>query len=120
MEAQTKAQQAALEERNCLSRVYRKQREADIAALLTGPHGVEARALIELLDSTDVDECALVAHVRSGPWCNAGADEDTRFLILAIIDRALIRARERRGLVPFDDPLGDESNAFLELREQLR
>ena len=57
--------------------------------------------------------------MRSGPWRDA--DADTRFLILVLVDAAVIRLRERAGLVPFDDPLRDEeSNTFLTIRKLLQ
>jgi hypothetical protein len=67
------------------------------------------------------DEAALLAFVKQGPWREA--DSDTRFEILALVDTAIVRLRERDGLAPFDDglPWSDQPpGAFLMLREWLR
>jgi hypothetical protein len=57
--------------------------------------------------------------VRSGPWRDA--DDDARFLILALVDAAIIRLRKRDNLVPFDDPIGaEEFNTFLTIRKMLQ
>ena len=43
------------------------------------------------------------------PW--SGADEDTRFEILALLDAMIVKRHEQMGLPPFDDgwPSGRES-----------
>jgi xanthine/CO dehydrogenase XdhC/CoxF family maturation factor len=117
-EKEAARREKAAEERAQLSAAHRRWRKDQIAALLAGPHG--AQALVEFLNSMDLQaEPELLEHVRSGPWHDA--DEDTRFLILVIIDAALVRLRERQGMPPFDDPLpGEAPSAFLELQEWLR
>jgi hypothetical protein len=119
-EKEAARREKALEEREQLSAAHRRWRKDQIAALLAGSHGADAKALVKFLeDMGPHSEPKLLERVRSGPWCDT--DEDTRFLILVIVDAALVRMRERQSMPPFDDPLpGEASNAFLELREWLR
>jgi hypothetical protein len=45
-------------------------------------------------------------------------DADTRTIVLAQIDSAIVALRERSGQPPFDDPLpGAPDNAFLIIRK---
>jgi hypothetical protein len=61
---------------------------------------------------------ALINFIDAGPW--HGADRDTRFEILALVDAVIIARRERMGMPPFDDALpGQPDNAFLILRARL-
>jgi hypothetical protein len=61
---------------------------------------------------------ALIKHIESGPWRDA--DEDVRFEIIALIDAAIIKHRERLGFLPMDDALpAQPDNVFLILREHL-
>jgi hypothetical protein len=53
--------------------------------------------------------------MRSGPW--RAADANTRFLILTLVDAAIIRLREAAELPPFDD-LRDET--FVIIRKELQ
>jgi hypothetical protein len=107
------------QERERLFQEHRRWRKQAIDALLNGPLGAAARALLDFLDRMQSDECGLIELVQSGPWRDA--DADTRFLILVLVDAAAIRLRERAGLVPFDDPLRDEeSNVFLTIRKLLQ
>ncbi|HEX9321795.1 MAG TPA: hypothetical protein VF913_06700 [Xanthobacteraceae bacterium] len=118
-EKQKARQEAALRERDQLFRAHERRRKDEIAALLAGPYGAAAAALVEFLDHMNEAATGLIELVRSGPWRDA--DEDTRFLVILLIDRALVRSRERRGLPSFDDPMPDEEpDAFLQLREFLR
>ena len=115
--AQTRAEKA-LAERGQQVALWRKWRRERCEALLAGPYAAATHDLLELLDSIGLDDDErLVAHVRAGPW--RSADTDTRFLILAAVDNAIVELRERSNLPPFDDPLGNEPNVFLILREVL-
>jgi hypothetical protein len=116
---EAKPREKALQERECLSEAHRRWRKEGVAALLTGPHGAAARALLDFLDRMQPDnEHDLIELVQSGPWRDA--DADTRFLILALVDAAIIRLRERDDLVPFDDPIDAEESTFLIIRKMLQ
>ena len=109
----------ALQERNRLSQAHRRWRKQAIDTLLNGPLSAAARVLVDFLDRMQSDdECGLIDLVRSGPWRDA--DADTRFLILVLVDAAVIRLRERAELAPFDDPLDEEKSAFLRIRERFQ
>jgi hypothetical protein len=101
-------------------RLWRHWRRERIMALLAGPHGEAADALVNFLQHvTLASEGELIERVRCGPWRTA--DADARFLVLSLIDGAITDLRERDGLVPFDDPLwGEPPTVFQIVREILR
>jgi hypothetical protein len=110
-------EQKALAEQNYQLRVWKRWRRERIEALLAGRYGEAAGALLAFLPTMSAPS-ALIDFVAAGPW--ADADADTRTEVLALIDAAIIKRRERAGLPPFDDPLpGKQPGAFLILREQL-
>lgn len=116
---EAKRREKALQERDCLSQAHRRRRKEAVDALLAGPHGAVAQALIDFLEQMVLsDGRGLIELVQSGPW--HGADEDTRFLILVLVDAAVVQLRERTDLNPFDDPLDEKSNAFLLIRKLLQ
>ena len=102
-----------------LSRLYRAWRREHVEALLTGPYGEQARALLAYL-RTMRQPSGLIAFVKSQHWNDA--DQNTRNEIFALIDTMIIRQREKLNLVPFDDPLpfsDAPANSFLFLRDYL-
>jgi hypothetical protein len=122
--AETRAQRARekeLRERDQLFALWRKHHRAQRDALLAGPHGTAAQALIGFMKTMSLNDGAmLIDLVFAGPW--RGADADTRFVVLQLIDAALVRLRERNGLEPFDDalPFSDEPDtAFQIIRQEL-
>jgi hypothetical protein len=101
---------------------WRKWRAERRDAVLAGPYRSAARGLVELLDGykrlDQLNEAAILKLIRSGPW--RGADRETKFQILALVDVSLAGLREAAGLEPFDDPLPNANNdAFLTIREEL-
>jgi hypothetical protein len=96
-------------------RVWRQER---LDRALGDPrHGKALAKLIAWLGraGTPSDE-DLVAQARS--WRHASAS--MRFLVLGLIDQAIVRKRERAGAPPFDDPLpGKPLSAFLAIRNIL-
>jgi hypothetical protein len=110
----------ALQERDRLSLAHQRWRKEAFNALLKGPHGAAAQTLIDFLERMELSDAPeLIARVSAGPW--RGVDADTRFLILVLVDAAVIHLRERAGLMPFDDRLRDEeSNTFLTIRKLLQ
>jgi hypothetical protein len=111
----------ALAERDDLYHLWKLWRRERVDALLAGPYGAGARALIEFLQRmTLASSDELIDLVQRGPWREA--DADVRFEILAVTDAAIIALREKQKLPPYDDPLpfGDEKpNTFLQLRHLL-
>jgi hypothetical protein len=118
--ARKAAADEALAERGEMFRRWKRWRKERVAAVLSGPHSDAARELAGFLESmTLADEAALLALVKQGPWREA--DGDTRFEILALVNAAIVRLRERDGLAPFDDPLPvAPPSAVLMLRGWLR
>jgi hypothetical protein len=118
MKRRRRREQVQLEENAQLLRQWRAWHRDELAKLLAGPHGAAMQALLEQLKHPTTGK-ALVALVKAGPWRET--DPDTRAEILGCIDRAIVRQRERAGLVALDDPLpGAPLNAFLTLRDWLR
>jgi hypothetical protein len=95
---------------------WHKQRRDE---LLAGAWSEAAQELSKFLEKmTAEDAPALIALVDHGPWRET--DEDTRFLVQTMIGHRIIYLRENAGLPPFDDPLDDDLNASLTIREMLR
>jgi hypothetical protein len=111
-------QEKALADRDRQVRAWRRWRRERIDELLAGPHGAAAQELMQFLEQLE-SAPALIEFVKRGPWRNA--DDDTRFLILGLIDTAITEVRAKHALPPFDDPFPDEPpNAFIIIREMLR
>jgi hypothetical protein len=112
--------QAREQEREAESRQLRRWkqwRHERLDALLAGPYAEPANALCAFL-KTMSRPTALIEFVKSGLW--ASADPNTRSEVLALVNTAIIRQRERRNMEPFDDALpGQPKNVFLILREYL-
>ena len=85
--------------------------------LAAGPYAGTAEALIEFLKQLTLDDGDVLIDMAM-IW--QGAPRTTRFLVLQLIDEAMINLRERNGLPPFDDPMFDEpDNAFISIRKIL-
>lgn len=88
------------------------------AELLAGPYGEAASELADFIASMSIqDGDALIAKVERGPWVSA--DTDSRYQVLRMIDHSIVYLRESNGLEPFDDPLDDDLNVFLQIRQML-
>jgi hypothetical protein len=111
-------QHVALAEKRTELRLWKKWRRKRLEALLADPHyGESMRALLEFIKHTKTPS-ELIDIIRLGPWF--GADDNVRFLVLSLIDAAIVRKREKLGKAPFDDPLpGKRDSVFLILREML-
>lgn len=100
-----------------LWRAWQREKEA---GLLNGPYSARVRALRDFTRTMTIDSAPeLVGLVEKATWLRQ-ADKDVRGEVLSLIGNAIIRLREREGLLPFDDPLDGELNAFLQIRELLR
>jgi hypothetical protein len=85
--------------------------------LVSGPYAGTAEALIAFLKVLTFDDGEKLIEMAM-VW--QGAPRTTRFLVLQIIDEAMINLRTMNGLAPFDDPMFDEPpNAFLTIRSLL-
>jgi hypothetical protein len=118
--AEKRAARKAADDRDQLRRARQLSREERLQTLLASPHAPAARALIDFLEAMTLDQgAALIALIAAGPWI--AADADTRFLVLALIDRAIVALRERCGLEAFNDALPDErASVFQIIREALQ
>jgi hypothetical protein len=109
-------QEKALRERDALFALWRTHHKAQHEALLVGPYGAAAQALIDFMKALSLEDGALlIEHVDAGPWREA--DADTRFIVLQLIGTALVRLREANCLEPYDDsmPFSDERPTAYEL-----
>jgi hypothetical protein len=107
------------DDRKHLSGLYARWRRERLE-MLVAAHGEAACTLLSFLDRMTINQAAeLIVLIEQGPWRYANAD--VRFEVLALVDAAIIRLREKQGLVPFDDPLvGEPANVFQIIRESLR
>lgn len=118
LRAAEKRQQKALVERDLLFKMWQDWHAERRKDLLNGSHADAAFELINFLERmTLYDGAALLALIEAGPWRNA--DDDTKFLVLSLIDGDIAYLREREGLPPFDDDLGDDPTVFQIIRELL-
>jgi hypothetical protein len=95
---QRRCTQKALRERGVQFEAWRRWRQEGVDCLLAGPDGDAARDLIKFLATMRLDAAAELAK-RCGPWVDA--DADTRFVVLSLIDGAMIKLREKHGLARF-------------------
>lgn len=104
-------------EKNKLWELYLESVEARRKVLIAGPYAGTAEALIAFLRQLTLsDGDQLIEMARA--W--QAASRTTRFLVLQLIDEAIINLRERNGLPPFDDPIFEEGdNVFISIRKIL-
>jgi hypothetical protein len=97
---------------------YKRAVRAEHQALVNSEHGAKVRMLLSLLKQlTPQSTNSLVDYVREAKWIGR-CDDDQRFVILGMIDFAIMRARIRAGLPTFDDALpGEPDNLFLIIRK---
>jgi hypothetical protein len=114
-----RAREKALAERDAQFRTWQREHRERLDAALAGSHGAKLATLLGFLESLTLETAdALIECVRADDW--AAADADTRFLVLRLINAAIVRLREQAGLEPFDDPLDDRPDAFRVIRGLLR
>src|SRR6516162_7197304 len=98
---------------------WRAWHREEKAAALAGPH---ARTLAELFRMFSAIECTtpaqLVGFINAIDW--SGIDHQTRLVVLHELNTAITKFREKRGLPPLDDSLGNAPpNAFQIIRKIL-
>lgn len=92
-------------ENSVLLKNYRRHLKIRREDLLTGPHGREVGALLQLLESLSASSApALVQYVMKAQWL-IDADYNTRLDVLSLVGTAISRFRVRQGLPPFDDSI---------------
>jgi hypothetical protein len=105
--AAEKRRQKQLQERDLLYRQWKKWHEERTAELLAGPFGAAASEVSGFVEGMKLEDgLDLIALIERGPWRQA--DADTKFLLLGMIDRAIMYLRENAGLEPIDDALPGE------------
>src|SRR5678815_4047742 len=88
--------QKAMYERNYLYREWKAWHDKRKAELLSGSYAEAAGELAEFLEGMSLyDGEKLIALVAAGPWLES--DADTRFEILALINRGIVYRREAEG-----------------------
>jgi len=104
------------DEQHKLSVHYQLQRERELTEALARPDADKLQALIDQLDRLTLETIPkLAAFVCANGWHSAAAN--TLFLARRLASESITRAREKRGLAPFDDPLpGDPTTPEWELR----
>lgn len=97
-----------LDERDLLTKLYRQHVAEKKQALLDGPFGKEVKGLLSFMRTmTPSSAPALVKLVENAAWLR-GADLDTRYGVLSLVNRGIANLRKREGLMPFDDALPGE------------
>jgi hypothetical protein len=108
-----------LRDRERLLRQYRGWFREQVKAARQGPYGERLERLRRFLHTMTIDDGdRLIELVDDDHWRDA--DADTRFLILRMVDNAIVLLREKRGLPPFDDALeGEPPTAFQIIKQCL-
>lgn len=104
--------------------LYLDELEKRRKILVSGPYAGTAEALIGFLKELKLDDGEKLIQMAM-VW--QSAPRTTRFLVLQLIDEAMVYLRVKNGMSPFDDPLpetmvvaGEETeNAFLRIRNLL-
>jgi hypothetical protein len=116
--AQERAVRKALQERDYLYKEWKTWHEKQLKEFLNSDYAAAASELHSFLLTAGLDSGdELIELVRRGPWREA--DEDTRYQVLRMINHAVVYLRENNGMEPFDDPLDDDLNVFLQIRRLL-
>jgi hypothetical protein len=106
-----------LAERAKLNRQYHGWFREQIEAVRQGPYGTRLEQLRQFLDRMTPDDGAeLIALVRRQGWHRAA--DDTRYLVLRVINNSILLVREKHGLPPFDDALDDEAPTLSQIVKQ--
>jgi hypothetical protein len=97
---------------------YKRAVHAQSTALMESEHGENYRILLSLLRRLTLQSAhELVNYIQSAEWITR-CDVDQKFVVLSMIDMAIIRTRIRAGLSEFDDALpGQPDNLFLIIRQ---
>jgi hypothetical protein len=97
---------------------YKRAVHAQSTALMESEHGTNYRMLLSLLKRLTTQSAhELVNYVKQAQWITR-CDADQKFVVLSMIDMAIIRTRIRAGLPEFDDALpGEPDNQFLIIRK---
>ncbi len=97
-----------LDERDLLSKRYRQQVAERKQGLLNGPNGKDIRGLLSFMRTmTPSSAPAMIKVIERSTWL-LNADEETRYGVLSLINRAIANLRKREGLMPFEDAVLDE------------
>lgn len=111
------AQEKAAAEKAKLWDQYLVELEKRRKVLTSGPYAGTAEALVAFLKQLTLSDGERLIEMAM-VW--QSAPSSTRFLVLQLIDEAMINLRLMNGMPPFDDPLWDEEpNAFLTIRRLL-
>jgi hypothetical protein len=110
-----------LEENEAQLRRARLIWRREIQAILDGPRGQNIQKLMTMLEKLAAHSADhlfgildLFGILEEMNWFR-GTSEHTRFLILGLIDDAIIRMRIREGLPPIDDSLPNEEPTAFEI-----
>jgi hypothetical protein len=108
------AEKAVAEDSEQMRR-YQRFRRGEIQALLDGPHGQGAQRLMKILKQLTPQSAEALFRVLEHVNWFRDADDDTRFLVLGLIDEAICRMRVRDGRSPIDDSLPGEPPTVFEI-----
>ena len=119
MKRHSTAQEKKLADDARLLRAWKKFHAEEKAVVLAGPHGSTLAELFRMLANLQhVQPSQLIGYARSIDW--AMIDHDTKLTALHEVAAAITKFREKRGLPPIDDSLGNAPpNAFQIIRKIL-
>jgi hypothetical protein len=122
--AKTRAERKAaksINDKQIQFELWRKWHHKQTKKLLTGPFGKDIKTLSAFLERMTLTDGENLIHlIERGPWRDV--DQDTRYLVLSLIDSRIVYLHETEGWPPFDDTmpfLDSKPTLFLRIREML-
>jgi hypothetical protein len=90
-------------------RRYRRAKAAEYRAALAGPYGALVEKLHDVLKLATIDAVDSVIGIVE-EIVHQDIPADVGYVLLGMIDDAIIRIREQNGLAPFDDAILDDED----------
>lgn len=110
------AQEKHMQEQSAQAKMWRASKKEEIKKALHGPYGEQMEILYDITRRMTIDDGDKLIDVLRALQLS-GADEDTRYVALALIGASCIRVRIQNGFAPMDDslPFSDEEPTVFEV-----
>jgi hypothetical protein len=111
--AETRANNKQEEEDRILLSQFLAHRREERESLLAGPFGAEVKGLLSFARTMTLQSAPeLIERVARAEWIKTMSVDD-KFVLLRVINTAIVNLRVRNGLAPLDDALWcDSPRAF--------
>lgn len=107
--AQTRANAAQEKEDALLLSQFLAHRREEKDALLAGPFGAEVKALLSFARTMTLQSAPeLIERVNRAEWIKTMSVDD-KFILLRVLNTAIVNLRIRNGLSPLDDAIFEQA-----------